>query len=148
MPATTSLYLNGNLMSQTDCQIDGNNTSNLKIGASSTCGDSFLGAIDEFRVWNVARSEEEVSAAFDCAVVDPLSPGLVGYCKFDEDLDDQAVRDSSPGGNDGTLGANGTAAFDDPTRVASIAPVLDCITIFADGFESGDVSIWTKSASS
>ena len=140
--STTTLYLNGSLRGRVNCSMAGSNTADLKIGASSTCGSRFLGAIDEFRVWGVARSASDIAGSLDSALSLP-APGLVGYWKFDEDIGEQIVMDSSAAGNDGTLGQDGTAASDDPTRVASTAPAFDGSFIFADGFESGDTSGWS-----
>ena len=52
-----------------------------------------------------------------------MTPGLVGYWKFDEGAPDQNVLDSS-GSNDGTLGAGAGAASDDPQRVPSTVPLI------------------------
>jgi hypothetical protein len=43
----------------------------------------FNGIFDELRVWNVARTSDEIMANYMKAVA-PSSPGLVGYWKFDD----------------------------------------------------------------
>jgi hypothetical protein len=43
----------------------------------------FNGLFDELRVWNVARTPDEIMANYTKAVA-PDSPGLVGYWKFDD----------------------------------------------------------------
>ena len=142
---TASLYLNGSFRAQTSCQMGGGNLADLKIGGSSICTELFLGEIDEFRIWTVARSPEEIIGSIDCDI-DANSPNLAGYWKFDEDTADQTIVDSSTQGNDGTLGSNSSSGSDDPTRVSSTAPVNACAFLFADGFESGDTSYWSSSA--
>lgn len=57
----------------------------LWIGSRQATGNNqwFHGAIDEVRVWNVARSGGEIAAAMSA----PLAgnePGLIGYWRFDE----------------------------------------------------------------
>lgn len=140
---TASLYLNGSFRAQTSCQMGGGNLADLKIGASSICTELFPGQIDEFRVWNIARSQEEITSSFDCDL-NPSSAGLVGYWKFDEDPSDQTIVDASTQGNHGTLGSDSNPSSDDPTRVLSTAPVSTCAFLFADGFESGDTSLWSS----
>ena len=81
-------------------------------------GHSFLeGRLDEVRLWNVARSANDISNT-DQASISPSSAGLVAYWSFNEAAAAQAVLDATAGGHDGTLGANAAAAEDDPTRVA------------------------------
>ena len=84
------------------------------------------GAIDEVRVWSVARTEEQIQAGMHSAP--PFdAPGLVGYWTFDIDAG-QFVVDMTGHGLDGTLGADAGAGFDEPAYVASEAPVRrnDC----------------------
>ena len=96
----------------------------------------FRGTVDEVRIWNVARTPEQIAAHFN-RVVGPTTPGLVANYHFDEGFfenDDvlfpvQEVFDSAakPDGvdpNDGTLGADEFADDDDPERVDSTAPLV------------------------
>ena len=56
------------------------------------------GDITEVRVWNVARTEQEIwENMYD---VDPQTPGLIGYWKFDEG-EGNVIRDWTGNGNDG-----------------------------------------------
>jgi hypothetical protein len=82
----------------------------------------FDGIIDEVRVWNIGRTQEEIALNYDL-VIHPSTPGLIGYWRFDEDFDNQFVVDLSPTGNDGTLGENSDPDYDDPTRIVSTAPL-------------------------
>ncbi|MHC4658315.1 MAG: LamG-like jellyroll fold domain-containing protein, partial [Planctomycetota bacterium] len=65
----------------------------------------FRGIIDEVRVWNVARTQQQIERAMHRSLSGSES-GLVGYWKFDEGSGDIA-RDSSPYRNDGQLRTSG-----------------------------------------
>ena len=65
---------------------------------------SFVGQIDEVRVWNVARTEQQIRADMNKQLKGD-EPGLVGYWKFDEETEGR-VSDSSPNKNDGQLIGN------------------------------------------
>lgn len=67
------------------------------IGRSYDDNRQLNGDIAEVRVWNVARSEEEIwTNMYD---VDPATPGLIGYWKFNEGAGDK-VPDLTGNGND------------------------------------------------
>lgn len=47
-------------------------------------GELFVGRTDEVRVWNIARTQEEIQANMDKPLENPKSePNLVGYWNFD-----------------------------------------------------------------
>ena len=61
------------------------------------CAVQLNGDITEVRVWSVARSEQEIwDNMYD---VDPKTPGLIGYWKFDEGQGN-VIRDWTGNGND------------------------------------------------
>lgn len=62
---------------------------------------SFIGQIDEVRVWNKPRTEAEIRADMDRKLRGD-EPGLVGYWKFDEEKDG-TVFDSTSNKNNGKL---------------------------------------------
>ena len=67
------------------------------IGRSYDDNRQLNGDIAEVRVWNVARSEEEIwTNMYD---IDPATPGLIGYWKFNEGEGD-TVPDLTGNGND------------------------------------------------
>ena len=138
------LFINGALVAETS-QLKGgdpipslpvcSNTSPVRIGGLPPFPDNYVdGMIDEVRIWDVARTPAEIAANYNHLVA-PDSPGLVGCWHFDEAVDDQHIYDSSPFANQGTLGASLALASDDPTRVASTAPIVsDCpADLNADG---------------
>jgi len=101
-PSSKSLktYLNGTLTSSDnmpytpDLQPDEINIGLVRLGAESY----FNGLIDEVRIWNIDRTQEEIQATMNTTLTGQ-EEGLVGYWNFD----DGTVKDLSPNGNDGTL---------------------------------------------
>jgi len=79
----------------------------------------FRGTLDDVRMWNVARSAEEIAASSACVVASD-APGLVGYWKLDGVF--QAVIDETAFQNNGVLGGDFRIGADDPARVESTAP--------------------------
>jgi len=80
-------------------------------------GRYFEGAIDEVRIWNVARTREEIQVSMHQRL-EGNEPGLVGYWNFDEGQG-QIVYDLSPKGNNGYLRCG-------PAWVDSDAPIGFC----------------------
>ncbi len=84
----------------------------LRVGSSENSPErTFPGGIDEVRIWNVARSPEQIEASLE--TVDPASEGLVGYWRFDEGAG-QTVTDETGNADPGTLGASTSFGGDDP----------------------------------
>ncbi|MCP4581985.1 MAG: hypothetical protein GY839_10225 [candidate division Zixibacteria bacterium] len=100
------------------------NTTNINIGTRNYyVSHPFNGMIDQVRVWNVGKTQEEISAIYNQAI-DPSTSGLVGYWDFNEEIESQDVIDLSPFSNNGTLGNNSSVGTDDPSRVLSTAPII------------------------
>ena len=72
---------------------DANHRIGSRLGA-----EFFHGFLDEIRIWNVARSADEIGLTFD-KEVDADTTGLVAYYKFDLAAD---YSDETAGGHDGT----------------------------------------------
>ena len=104
---------------------------------------SFNGFVDELRIWNVARTASEI-AADRFSVLPPATPGLVGVYRFEEGAGTVVSDSSGAGSPDGDLrsGVAGNGEWvsrqDDPLNTAPIGGL-----IFADGFESGDLTAWS-----
>ncbi|HTA93933.1 MAG TPA: LamG domain-containing protein [Polyangiaceae bacterium] len=73
------------------------------------------GELDEVRVWNVARTAQEIASNYQASVL-AASTGLVAYYHFNEAPSSQIVVDAT-GANNGTLGLDANVGADDPTRV-------------------------------
>lgn len=92
-----------------------------RIGQSLT---GFLkGSVDELRLWNVARTENEISSSYEHNVPNN-SPGLVAYYRFNDEVG-QLINDASINGNDATLGLTSASESSDPARNTTAAPPLN-----------------------
>ncbi len=118
------LYVNGNQIAESgiiSVNIGDTDEQNLLIGESPQFpGRVWDGQIDEVRLWDVARSIDQLQSTMigklDSAYYASADSGLVGYWRFD-DGEGQAVADLSVNGNHGTLGSSGDADVNDPVWV-------------------------------
>ncbi len=82
----------------------------LRIGATHRIDEveksSFIGQIDEVRVWNVARTVDEIRSDMNTQL-NGDEPSLVGYWKFDAETEG-VVHDATSNKNDGKLVGNAT----------------------------------------
>ena len=113
------------------------NSASVEIGryhSSSGSDYCFSGALDELRIWNVARTSVEVADNY-AHVVDLTSVGLVGYWQFDEGSG-RVSHDATDSGNLATLGGDGEGS-DLPTWMSAGNPsnpgVLANKAVFYDG---------------
>ena len=88
----------------------------LYIGKYLDGNTSFKGSIDEVRLWEIARLENEIQASMN-STVDVNESGLTGYWKFNENTSptivDYAEGTPAPGQNPGFLTNNGNGTWDD-----------------------------------
>ena len=110
---TMKLYLNGSEVRRHNFKLQNNlskTTLPLRIGCSHeeeiAEHASFAGLIDEVRIWNIARTENEIRSDMN-KQLNGDEVGLVGYWQFDEETEGR-VFDSSPNKNDGKLVGNAT----------------------------------------
>jgi hypothetical protein len=82
--------------------------------------DAFAGGINELRIWEVARTREQIQQSM-CIELSGTEPGLVGYWKFNE-AGGQTAYDSSVGGNDGRLGDSDGSDSADPAWIPAQLP--------------------------
>lgn len=93
-----SYYKNGeNVYSDTSASGAVDLSSNCFIGFSYEDGRWLPGEISEVRVWNIARTSEEIAA--NPYEVDPQSAGLLAYWKFNEGTGSK-IMDHTGNGND------------------------------------------------
>jgi hypothetical protein len=102
-------YLNGVEHSLGQVPVNQNTTLNLMLGISS--GALFQGQMDEVRIWNTIRTEQEIQENMDNTLIGNES-GLVAYYNLNEGSG--SVAGDSAGNNDGTL-----VSMDDSDWVAS-----------------------------
>lgn len=103
---TLLLYIDGVLESMGTDATTGTTTNNSSLfigrrGGSAPNDNFFAGSVDELRIWNVARSNEQIQATMN----QPLKgneAGLVGYWRFDQ-VAGNTIYDSTSNGNDGSL---------------------------------------------
>lgn len=108
------IYINGVLVaSQNISQGTTGNFAGLTIG-SDQLGTFHKGKIDEFRVWNIMRTQQQIFDNKGVSIPGNTS-GLVAYYKFDE----------GSGGTTADASVNGFTAtlYNSPTWVVSDAPV-------------------------
>ncbi len=106
-----SFYVNGVLFGSTPAGMTPNTTDILHIGRQVTgVVYGFLGKIDEVRIWNTARSAENIRAYMNRDIPDPATEtNLVAYYPFDygepsgTNTGMTEVLDASMNGNNGTL---------------------------------------------
>ena len=121
------LYVNGTMraMKTSPGNMLATARTQLTIGGNPR-GAYFNGYIDEFRVWNVARTAAEISGAMSHTLTG-AETGLVGYWKFDESSVNSAADSVTTAGHtkhNGTLMS--TMASQLPTFIPSTAPITSC----------------------
>ena len=75
----------------------------MDVGNSTHHDNAYDGAVDELRIWSLARTEAQIQAAMNAELA-PTTAGLVGYWRFNGDGTDLAA------GN--TLNASGTVSYE------------------------------------
>jgi hypothetical protein len=133
------LFIDGQLDSETTVLTDGtpiphlpvrNSTYPVFIGGRPTLAGIGAGVIDEVRLWNIARSPDEIAAGYR-QPMDPASPGLIAYYRLDEGTGITADNAAGPSANGGLRNS------------ATWIPTVSCCTtdVNADGVvNSTDVS--------
>jgi hypothetical protein len=129
-PTTTmKLYINGVLVSQ-NTSVGQYSAANIQIGAFNS-GSVFNGNIDDVRIWNVARTAEQISGSMNCEL-QGTETGLIAYYKFNQGFnqaDNTAITAlTATTGSDGTLvnfALNGTTSnwlSGSPITTGSLVP--------------------------
>jgi hypothetical protein len=92
----------------------------VSIGSGQTTNNGFTGKIDEFRMWNVARTAQEIADNYKL-ILKGDEPRLVAYDHFDEGTGTMP-EDSSSKHHDAMFAASHPA----PTWVDSTDLTLTC----------------------
>ena len=112
------IYLNGGLVGSVAQPGSSGGVAQVIVGY---WGSGFAGLMDEVRVWDVVRSQAQIQATMG-SILTGSEAGLQAYWRFEE-TSGQTLNDATPNGRNGTLGASGLVAADDPARVLGGAPV-------------------------
>lgn len=113
------LYLNGEEVAKRNASFSiSNNPNSVRVGESPGFpGRVFNGKIDEVRIWNISRTQEEIknfmNGILDESILNNENSGLVGYYQFDEN-GGQVVHNSSFYQTVGVLGKSADADNNDP----------------------------------
>jgi hypothetical protein len=104
---TRSIYVDGVLVgSDTPSGLNITVTNNLTVGgalfSNGTTFNFYKGGIDEVRVWNIARTQAEISANMNNSLLGSES-GLSVYYKFTDGTGSATTKDLAGGNNNGTL---------------------------------------------
>ncbi len=100
--ATMSLYVNGVLVASHDYSAAINHsTAPLLLGRGSGGAYQWQGQIDDVRLWDTARTAEQIAASFD-QTLQGDEEGLAAYWRFNESLGETAI-DATANGLDATL---------------------------------------------
>lgn len=97
------LYINGELIAYTPASTIDVSPTDIYIGEDPTwSGRTFNGTVDEVRIWNIARSQNDIQTNMTTSFTG-TEPGLVAYYKMDEGLGSPTVNDATTNNNDGSL---------------------------------------------
>ena len=135
------LFVNGTLIASRD-NVPFNASNFMSAGAVLFFNGPqayYPGELDELRIWNIARTSEEITEAMNRPLTG-REPGLVGYWKFD-DGSGQQVSDSSSSGTTGVLGGSNSIESSDPAWVQSSAPIGPSLASAVSGASFRGVSI-------
>lgn len=85
-----TIYLNGFADAvRSDMVVPQNGTAPVMLGSQDRFGSWYSGVIDEVRVWNVARTQQQIFSSKDVQVPSGAA-GLVAYWRLDEGSGDSA----------------------------------------------------------
>tara|TARA_R100000655_G_scaffold104012_1_gene150823 strand:- start:4229 stop:7084 length:2856 start_codon:yes stop_codon:yes gene_type:complete len=108
------MYKNGALVHTSSATTDpsGGDSSSVELlvgrNQNYASGTYFNGKMAHIRIWNIARTDQEISNHYQ-TVVDNTATGLVAYWKLDEGVGD-TVYDSSTNSNNGAVKNNNKVA--------------------------------------
>lgn len=109
-----SVYINGqDPVQTTQTGIDPSNALNLRIGANTAGTNFFQGFIDEVRLWNTTRTQDQIREGMHLTL-QGSELGVVSYYQFNGDSDDDL------GANNGTLNGDANVASTSTVNVGRL----------------------------
>ncbi|WP_179334700.1 Ig-like domain-containing protein [Winogradskyella costae] len=105
---TLKLYKDGVLIDTNTNVLPPVNGNEVNIGSYNDAGNLFNGAIDEVRIWNVVRTENQINGSKDCEL-QGTETSVVAYYQFNQGfnaIDNTAITtltDATVNANHGTL---------------------------------------------
>lgn len=116
------VYINGVVNASSSNPANSAPVTISSIGRSLFPG-AYAGGLDELRIWSVARSTAQILANRGVHV-DPATPALEAYWRFDQEPGDQVLQDLSPNLRQGLMGGSLLAEASDPGFSATNGPLL------------------------
>jgi hypothetical protein len=146
-----SLYLDGALLNSTTTTTSAFASMALSIGNPSSA--TWLGKIDEVRVYTRALSAEEIAKLYKSTAPDNPDSGLKGYWSFNgRDVSGTTAFDRSGAGNNGTLTNGPTVALGKIGQALSFDGSNDYVSAgdvnAVDGASTVTLSGWFKRGAS
>jgi len=145
-----TMYLDGELVSTVqgsqlwqhlaNINVGKNGNTRFKGGSDNSSGEYFYGSIDEFRIWNVARSSQNI-ALYKDSFLNGNETELTTYFDFeDQNADDVQTFDSK---NNGTISSNSVSWVSGPPLNISFENEDIDLTSYSDSilYINGDVLI-------
>jgi VCBS repeat-containing protein len=111
------MYKDGVQVASRTSSLDPTASGSFFIGNSSfgVPTDAFGGSLDEFRIWNMVRSPDQILHNYENVLDDPAPRiNLQAYYDF-ENITADTVPDEAANGNTGTMGASGAGDTAEPT---------------------------------
>ncbi|MBP9849776.1 MAG: VCBS repeat-containing protein [Flavobacterium sp.] len=134
---TMKLYKNGVLVSTNNTVPPFSNGNMVRLGAYENASNLLQGNMDEVRIWNVARTAEQINGSRNCELAGPES-GLVAYYNFNQGNDagnnSTVTTLTAMTGPSGTLtnfalaGATSNWLAGSPVTTGSFVPAVATVT--------------------
>ncbi len=134
------VYANGGLVASQSATVSlPTTTDQFNIGSRVGGSELFTGNIDEVRIWNTARTVEQINGSMNCELQGSES-GLVAYYQFNQGVDQAdntsitTLTDATSNGNDGTLtnftltGTTSNWLAGSPVETGSVVPTTPIVT--------------------
>jgi hypothetical protein len=132
--ANMYVYANGSLVASQPAVVSlPTSTDQFNIGSRVGGSEYFTGNIDDVRVWNIARTAEQIAGAMNCELQGNES-GLLAYYQFNQGIDQAdnstvtTLTDATTNANNGTLtnfvltGSTSNWLAGSPVTTGSVVP--------------------------